>query len=182
MPWRYSLLNRHEFKPQFRSWITAICTLLHISGDRSATVWHLYSSTTQNLSVWWADSTYRLTNIVIYDRWSTYSALCCRKESRQLGIRTSFRALFGFRLKFLACLTVSVTVLVISAGRQSTETHRCSFSLPAWSMHSEIEKRSLSLRRKLALAITGHPSEDSVQLSMSLEHKLGSIRQLNMTF
>lgn len=150
MPWRYSLLNRHEFKPQFRSWITAICTLLHISGDRSATVWHLYSSTTQNQSVWWAYSTCRLTNIVIYDRWSTASALCCWKESRQIGIRTSFRALFGFRLKFLACLTVSVTVLVISAGRQSTETRRCSFSL-----HAEPK---------------------------SFWHKLGSIRQVNVTF
>lgn len=164
MQWKYSLLNLHEFKLQLRSWVfIAICTLLHISGDSSAIVWHLYSSTTQNLSVWWADSTYRLTNIVIYDRCSTSSALCCWKESRQLGIRTSFRALFGFRMKFLACLTVSVTVLVISAGHQSTETHRCSF-------------------RKLALAAAGHPSEDSVQQSMSLEHKLGSIRQLNMTF
>ncbi len=56
------------------------------------------------------------------------------------------------------------------------------FYLPAGSMHSEIKKRSLSLRRKLALAAAGHPSEASVQQSMSLEHKLGSIRQLNRTF
>lgn len=127
MQWKYNLLNPHEFKPQLRSWDTAICKLLHISGDSSAIVWNLYSSTTQNLSVWWTDSTYRLTNIVIYDRCSTSSTLCCWKESRQLGIRTIFRALFGFWMKFLACLTVSVTVLIISAGRRSTETHRCSF-------------------------------------------------------
>ncbi len=126
MQWKYKLLNLHEFQPQLRSWDIAFCTLLHISGDSSAIVWHLFSSTTQNLSVWRVDSTYRLTNIVIYDRCSTSSTLCCWKESRQLGIR-SFRALFGFWMKFLACLTVSVTVLIISAGRQRTKPHRFSF-------------------------------------------------------
>lgn len=155
---------------------------LHISGDSSAIVWHLYSPTTQNQSVWWADSAYRLTNIAIYDRCSTASTLCCWKESRQLGIRTSFRGLFGFRLKFSACLTVSVTVLVISAVRQNTEAQRCSFIQLAGSKSFWNRKRSVSLRRKLSLALSGHPSEDCVQQCMYLKHKFGSIRQMNMTF
>lgn len=54
-------------------------------------------------------------------------ALCAAERNPDSWIRTIFRALFGFWMKFLACLTVSVTVLIISAGRRSTETHRCSF-------------------------------------------------------
>lgn len=151
---------------------------LHISGDSSAIVWHLYSSTTQNQFVRRADSAYRLFSLLPYMTDVLPPALCAAERNPDssvsgqasedcLDLDWSFRPAWQFLLPFKLYLR--------SARAQRSRGALLFKSFWNW-------KRSLSLRRKLTRALTGHQSEYCVQQSMHLKHKLGSIRQMNMTF